>query len=88
MIVFLVWLWLTNVAILFGAQFAAELERTGAAAAERPRRPDSPVREPREGRRARARAGAAGLRCGESDHGRALRPTSCDAAGEKWVVRL
>lgn len=31
-IVFLVWLWLTNVAILFGAQFAAELERTGAAA--------------------------------------------------------
>ena len=33
-IVFLVWLWLTNVAILFGAQFAAELERTGAAAAE------------------------------------------------------
>ena len=33
-IVFLVWLWLTNVAILFGAQFAAELERTGVAAAE------------------------------------------------------
>jgi membrane protein len=31
-IVFLIWLWLTNVAILFGAQFAAELERTGAAA--------------------------------------------------------
>ena len=33
-IVFLIWLWLTNVAILFGAQFAAELERTGKAAAE------------------------------------------------------
>jgi membrane protein len=33
-IVFLIWLWLTNVAILFGAQFAAELERTGVAAAE------------------------------------------------------
>jgi membrane protein len=31
-IVFLIWLWLTNVAILFGAQFAAELERTGRAA--------------------------------------------------------
>ena len=31
-IVFLVWLWLTNVAIVFGAQFAAELERTGTAA--------------------------------------------------------
>jgi membrane protein len=33
-IVFLVWLWLTNIAIVFGAQFAAELERTGRAAAE------------------------------------------------------
>jgi membrane protein len=31
-IVFLVWLWITNVAILFGAQFAAELERTARAA--------------------------------------------------------
>ena len=28
-IVFLLWLWLTNVAVVFGAQFAAELERTG-----------------------------------------------------------
>jgi membrane protein len=33
-IVFLVWLWLTNLAIVFGAQFAAELERTGRAAEE------------------------------------------------------
>jgi membrane protein len=33
-IVFLIWLWLTNLAIVFGAQFAAELERTGAAAEE------------------------------------------------------
>jgi membrane protein len=32
-IVFLIWLWLTNVAVMFGAQFAAELERTGRAAA-------------------------------------------------------
>ena len=31
-IVFLIWLWLTNLAIVFGAQFAAELERTGQAA--------------------------------------------------------
>ena len=31
-IVFLVWLWITNVAILFGAQLAAELERTARAA--------------------------------------------------------
>lgn len=36
-IVFLIWVWLTNAAVLFGAQFAAELERTGrAAAAARP----------------------------------------------------
>lgn len=33
-IVFLVWLWITNVAVVFGAQFACELERTAAAAAE------------------------------------------------------
>jgi uncharacterized BrkB/YihY/UPF0761 family membrane protein len=33
-IVFLIWLWLTNMAILFGAQFAEELERTALAARE------------------------------------------------------
>ena len=32
-IVFLIWIWLTNLAVLFGAQFGAELERTGAATA-------------------------------------------------------
>jgi membrane protein len=31
-VVFLIWLWLSNSAILFGAQFAAELERTAEAA--------------------------------------------------------
>jgi membrane protein len=31
-IVFLIWLWLSNIAVVFGAQFAAELERTGRAA--------------------------------------------------------
>ena len=31
-VIFLIWLWLTNQAILLGAQFAEELERTGAAA--------------------------------------------------------
>ena len=31
-VVFLIWIWLTNVAVVFGAQFAAELERTGMAA--------------------------------------------------------
>lgn len=33
-IVFLVWLWITNQAIILGAQFGAELERTGAAAGQ------------------------------------------------------
>ncbi len=41
-IVFLVWLWLTNVAVLLGAQFARELERTAEAAAV-PFAPDEPV---------------------------------------------
>ena len=41
-VVFLIWLWITNQAVLLGAQFAAELERTAAAAAA-PYPPDQPV---------------------------------------------
>jgi membrane protein len=41
-IVLLLWLYLTNVAVLFGAQFAAEIERT-ANAAKVPTAPDQPV---------------------------------------------
>ncbi len=41
-VIFLIWLWLTNQAILLGAQFAAELERTAAAAAV-PYPPGEPV---------------------------------------------
>ena len=41
-VVFLIWLWLTNQAILFGAQFAEELERTAAAAAV-PYPPGEPI---------------------------------------------
>jgi membrane protein len=41
-IVLLLWLWLTNVAVVFGAQFACELERT-ANAARQPTPPDEPV---------------------------------------------
>ena len=41
-IVLLLWLWLTNVAVVFGAQFAAELERTASAARE-PVPPGEPV---------------------------------------------
>jgi membrane protein len=33
MIVFLIWLWLSNAAVVFGAQFGCELERTAAAVA-------------------------------------------------------
>lgn len=36
LIIFLVWLWLTNIAILFGAEFDAELERGRAIAAGHP----------------------------------------------------
>ena len=38
----LLWLWLTNVAVVFGAQFACELERT-ANAARQPTSPDEPI---------------------------------------------
>lgn len=41
-IVFLIWLWLTNIAVILGAQFARELERTAEAAAI-PFAPDEPV---------------------------------------------
>ena len=41
-IIFLIWIWLTNLAVLFGAQFAAELERTGAATS-RAEELDTPV---------------------------------------------
>jgi membrane protein len=61
MIIFLIWLWLTNIAILFGAEFNAELERGRAIAAGTP--PDAepfvPMRDTRKlrrGRRARKAA--------------------------------
>ena len=38
MIVFLVWLWITNIVMLLGAEFNAEMER-GRADRGRPRRP-------------------------------------------------
>ena len=41
-IVLLLWLWLTNMAVVFGAQFAAELEATAGAARE-PGPPGEPV---------------------------------------------
>ena len=36
MIVFLIWLWISNIAVLFGAEFDAELERSRELAAGLP----------------------------------------------------
>ena len=48
-IVLLLWLWLTNVAVVFGAQFAAELERTATAVQQAaPTGEPVPARRPAE----------------------------------------
>ena len=55
MIIFLIWMWLSNVAILLGAEFNAELERSRAIAAGTP--PDAePYVELRDTRKLRSRA--------------------------------
>ena len=51
-IVFLIWLWITNIAILFGAEFNAELERGRAARAGVPLGQE-PYVEPRDMRKLR-----------------------------------
>jgi membrane protein len=61
MIIFLIWLWLTNTAILLGAEFNAELERGRAIAAGTPPGTEPFVemrdtRKLRRGRRARKAA--------------------------------
>ena len=47
-VVFLIWLWLTNVAILFGAEFNAELQRSQQREAGEPAPLDEPFLEPRD----------------------------------------
>ncbi len=47
-IAFLVWLWITNVAVLFGAEFNAELQRSQQREAGRPAPLDEPFLEPRD----------------------------------------
>ena len=47
-IVFLVWLWITNIAILFGAEFNAELQRSQQREAGEPAPLDEPFLEPRD----------------------------------------
>jgi membrane protein len=53
MIIFLIWLWITNIAILLGAEFNAELERGRAMAAGVPpeTEPYVPMRDTRKLRR-------------------------------------
>jgi membrane protein len=52
-IIFLVWLWISNIAILFGAEFNAELERGRAAAGGDVPLGDEPYVEPRDMRKIR-----------------------------------
>jgi len=52
-IVFLIWLWITNIAILFGAEFNAELERGRAAAGGAVPLGQEPYVEPRDMRKLR-----------------------------------
>jgi membrane protein len=49
-IIFLIWMWISNVAILFGAEFNAELERGRAVAAGHPieQEPFSELRDDRK----------------------------------------
>ena len=47
-IVLMVWLWLTNVAILFGAEFNAELQRSQQIEAGEDAPLDEPFLEPRD----------------------------------------
>jgi membrane protein len=47
-VVFLVWVWITNIAILFGAEFNAELQRSQQREAGEPAPLDEPFLEPRD----------------------------------------
>jgi len=55
-IIFLIWMWITNLVILFGAEFNAELERGRAIAAGTPEDRE-PFVEPRDTRKLRRRPG-------------------------------
>ena len=55
MIVFLVWLWISNIAVLLGAEFNAELERGRAIEAGQPA-DQEPFVEPRDTRKMESRA--------------------------------
>ncbi|MEU5965832.1 YihY/virulence factor BrkB family protein [Micromonospora parva] len=60
-IIFLVWLWLSNIAILLGAEFDAELERGRAISAGHPA-DDEPYVELRDDRKLRKKRNSAGRR--------------------------
>jgi membrane protein len=60
-IIFLIWLWISNIAILFGAEFNAELERGRAAAGGHVPLGQEPYVKPRDMRKLRKKKKSAGL---------------------------
>jgi membrane protein len=73
-IVFLIWLWITNIAILFGAEFNAELERGRAAAGGGVPLGQEPYVEPRDMRKLRRKQRKQADETPAPDRSRAGRP--------------
>jgi membrane protein len=73
-IVFLIWLWITNIAILFGAEFNAELERGRAAAGGGIPLGQEPYVEPRDMRKLRRKQRKQADETPAPDRSRAGRP--------------
>ena len=81
MIAFLLWLWLTNLALLFGAELDAELERgrelqSGIAAEETIQLPAARHPQDRQGREEAARGGPPGPGAAGAPPPRAIGPTT------------
>jgi Virulence factor BrkB len=79
-IIFLVWLWISNIAILFGAEFNAELERGRAAAGGDVPLGDEPYVEPRDMRKICKRRRACEVWVRE----RIERASSCARGAHPW----
>jgi membrane protein len=76
-IIFLIWMWISNVAILLGAEFNAELERSRAVAGGHPA-DEEPFSELRDDRKLRKKE--KGIRQADSAHRDALSRVDSDAA--------
>jgi membrane protein len=83
-IIFLIWMWLSNVAILLGAEFNAELERERAIAGGHPadREPFSELRDDRQVRKAARRRAARERKAARSRarHGQPAQPDEAPPA--------